>query len=95
MDTLDQQFYDYPHFEDQITQFLEQNSEIRMFFREASTEVKGDKATVTVDGEMVYSTKAAPQREIRRQQTVEFFFQRQQKGGWKIYDINPRSFFTF
>lgn len=92
--SLDQSFYDYPRFEDQVTQFLEQNSEIRLYFRDATTEVKGDKATVIVDAEMAFSTKAAPSKEQMRRQRVQFDFVRTDKG-WKIYEISPRSFFTF
>jgi hypothetical protein len=92
--SLDQSFYDYPHFEDQVTQFLEQNSEIRLYFRDATTEVKGDKATVIVDAEMAFSTKAAPSKEQMRRARVQFDFIRTDKG-WKIYEISPRSFFTF
>jgi hypothetical protein len=91
---LDERFYDFPRFEDAVTQFVQQSSEIRLYLREATTEVKGDKAILIVDAEMAFSTKARATQDLKRQQRVQFDFARGSKG-WKIIDINPRNFFTF
>jgi hypothetical protein len=93
METLDEKFEDLPRFEDAVTEFLKQSSEMRVNFRESSNEVKGDRAVVTVDAEMSYATKDAPQRPQRRRQRIQFDFQRTDKG-WKIFEISPRNFFT-
>ena len=91
--TLDERFEDFPRFEDAVTEFLGQSSEMRLFLREASGEVKGDHATLIVDGEMVFTAKANPGREERRKQRIQFDFVRTGKG-WKIYEITPRQFLT-
>jgi len=88
----DEKFDDFPRFEDLVTQFLQSSGEMRVFFREASGEVKGDRATLIVDAEMVYSLKSNPTREQRRKERVQFDFIRSKKG-WKIYEITPRQFF--
>jgi hypothetical protein len=90
---LDERFYDSPRFEDQVTQFLQENREIRMYFRESSAEVKGDKATLIVDADMTFATKASPTQEQKRRERIQFDFVRTSKG-WKIYEITPRKFFT-
>jgi hypothetical protein len=90
---LDERFYDFPRFEDQVTQFLQENREIRMYFRESTSEVKGDKATLIVDADMTFATKANPNLEQKRRERIQFDFVRTNKG-WKIYEITPRKFFT-
>jgi hypothetical protein len=90
---LDETFYDFPRFEDQVTEFLRQNSELRMFFRESTSELKGDKATLIVDADMTFAVKDTPSVERKRHQRIQFDFVRTAKG-WKIYEITPRSFFT-
>src|SRR5208282_6317914 len=71
---LDEKFEDYPRFEDAITQFLESTSEMRINFRESTNEVKGDHATVIVDAEMIFTSKAKPNQDQKRQQRVQFDF---------------------
>jgi hypothetical protein len=90
---LDERFYDFPRFEDQVTQFLQENREIRMYFRESTSEVKGDRATLIVDADMTFATKANPNLEQKRRERIQFDFVRTNKG-WKIYEITPRKFFT-
>lgn len=86
-------FYDFPRFEDLVTQFLEQNAEMRMYLRESTAEVKGNKATLIVDADMTFTDKSNPSAEKKRRQRIQFDFIRTPKG-WKIYEINPRTFFT-
>ena len=93
MDFLDEKFEDLPRFEDAVTQFLEQTSEMRLNFRESTNEVKGDHATVIVDAEMIYTDKAKPTQDQRRQQRIQFDLVYNQKKGWKIFEITPRDFF--
>ncbi len=92
MENLDENFDDLPHFEGQVTEFLKQNGELRIWLREASGEVKGDRATLIVNAEMAYSTKATPARTQNRKERIQFDFIRTKKG-WKIYEITPRQFF--
>ncbi len=90
---LDEHFEDLPRFEDAVTQFLERTSEMRMNFRESTSEVKGDHATVIVDAEMIYTDKARPTQDQRRRERVQFDFVYNPKKGWRIFEITPRQFF--
>ncbi len=90
---LDEKFEDLPRFEDAVTQFLERSSEMRMNFRESTSEVKGDHATVIVDAEMIYTDKARPAQDQRRRQRIQFDFVYNPKKGWRIFEITPRQFF--
>jgi hypothetical protein len=92
-DILDDHFEDLPRFEDAITQFLERTSEMRINFRESTTEIKADHATVIVDAEMIYTDKAKPTQDQRRKERVQFDFVYNPKKGWKIFEITPRQFF--
>ncbi|MBI1750625.1 MAG: hypothetical protein HY234_00070 [Acidobacteria bacterium] len=92
-DLLDERFYDFPRFEDQVTDFLRDNAEIRMYLRESTAEVKGDKATLIVDADMTYALKATPTAQQKRRERIQFDFVRT-AAGWKIYEITPRRFFT-
>lgn len=90
---LDEKFEDLPRFEDAITQFLESTSEMRINFRESTNEVKGDHATVIVDAEMIFTSKAKPTQDQKRQQRIQFDFVYNPKKGWRIFEITPRDFF--
>lgn len=90
---LDERFEDFPRFEDAVTQFLERTSEMRINFRESTTEVKGDHATVIVDADMVFTDKAKPTQDQHRRQRIQFDFVYNPKKGWKIFEITPRQFF--
>jgi hypothetical protein len=92
-DSLDERFDDLPRFEDAVTQFLERTSEMRINLRESTTELKGDHATVIVDAEMIFTNKAAPTKDQRRSQRIQFDFVYNPKKGWKILEITPRQFF--
>lgn len=92
-DMLDERFDDFPRFEDAVTQFLERTSEMRINFREATTEIKENHATVIVDAEMIYTDKARPTQDQRRKQQIQFDFVYNPKKGWKIFEITPRQFF--
>lgn len=90
---LDERFEDLPRFEDAITQFLENTSEMRINFRESTNEVKADHATVIVDAEMIFTSKAKPTQDQHRRQRIQFDFVYNPKKGWKIFEITPRDFF--
>jgi hypothetical protein len=92
-DMLDERFDDLPRFEDAVTQFLERTSEMRINFRESTTEIKENHATVIVDAEMIYTDKAKPTQDQRRKQRIQFDFVYNPKKGWKIFEITPRDFF--
>lgn len=92
-DQLDENFYDLPRFEDQVTDFLRDNAELRMNLRESTAEVKGDKATLIVDADMTYALKASAKTEQKRHERIQFDFVRTATG-WKIFEITPRRFFT-
>jgi uncharacterized protein with gpF-like domain len=89
---LDERFYDYPRFEEQVTDFLQNNAEMRVNFRESTAEVKGDKATLIVDADMTYALKSNASAEQKRRERIQFDFVRT-ASGWKIYEITPRRFF--
>src|SRR5207245_3754410 len=74
MENLDERFDDLPRFEDQVTAFLKQSGEMRIFLREASTEVKGDHAVLIADAEMVYTSKANLGPQQRRKERIQFDF---------------------
>jgi len=92
-DLLDERFEDFPRFEDAVTQFLERTTEMRINFRESTTEIKEDHATVIVDAEMIYTDKAKPTQDQRRKERIQFDFVYNPKKGWKIFEITPRQFF--
>jgi hypothetical protein len=92
-DLLDENFYDLPRFEDQVTDFLRDNAELRMNLRESTAEVKGDKATLIVDADMTYALKISAKSEQKRHERIQFDFVRT-AAGWKIFEISPRRFFT-
>lgn len=92
-DLLDERFYDFPRFEDQVTDFLKGNAELRMNLREATAEVKGDKATLIVDADMTYALKSTATVQQKRHERIQFDFVRTATG-WKIFEITPRRFFA-
>ncbi len=92
-DLMDERFYDLPRFEDQISDFLRNNAELRMYLRESSAEVKGDKATLIVDADMTFALKSSANVEKKRRERIQFDFVRTATG-WKIFEITPRRFFT-
>jgi hypothetical protein len=92
-DSLDERFDDFPRFEDAVTQFLERSSEMRINFRESTTEIKADHATVIVDADMIFTDKAKPTQDQHRRQRIQFDFVYNPKKGWKIFEITPRQFF--
>lgn len=88
----DKKFYDFPRFEDGITQFLLSVGEMRLFLREVSVELEGDKAVMIIDAEMRYSDRDNVSSNQRRRQQIEFTFHRGERS-WKIIEIKPRTFF--
>ncbi|MFQ5925823.1 MAG: hypothetical protein ACE5MH_00120 [Terriglobia bacterium] len=87
-----QRFYDYPRFEEGVTVFLQSVGELRLFTREVSVQVEGDRAVMIVDAEMVFARRDTPSPRERRTSQITFDFQRTPRG-WKITEIKPRSFF--
>lgn len=85
-------FYDYPRFEDGVTAFLRSVGELRLFTREVNVQVEGDRAVMIVEAEMVFSRRDTPSPAETRTAQITFDFQRTPQG-WKITEINPRSFF--
>jgi len=83
---------DLPRFEDAVTELFRQSGELRVFLRPASTEVKGNRATMIVDAEMIYSRRDRPGTDQRRRDRIQFDFVLTREG-WKIYQITPREFF--
>lgn len=87
-----QRFYDYPRFEEGVTVFLRSLGELRLFTREVNVQVEGDKAVMIVAAEMVFSRRGTTSPSQTRAGEITFDFQRTSQG-WKITEINPRSFF--
>lgn len=89
----DRKFYNYPRFEQGVDDFLRSVGEMRLYTREVNVEINGDHAVMIVDAEMALSARQDPSRRDRRRATITFDFQRTAEEGWKITEINPRSFF--
>ena len=87
-----EKFYDYPRFEEGVTVLLRSVGEMRVFTREVSVQVEGDRAVMIVDAEMTLASRKNPSQTEKRRQQITFDFQRT-KDGWVITEINPRSFF--
>ena len=87
-----QRFYDYPRFEEGVTVFLRSLGELRLFTREVNVQVEGDKAVMIVAAEMAFSRRGTTSPSQTRAGEITFDFQRTSQG-WKITEINPRSFF--
>ena len=83
---------DLPRFEDAVSELFRQSGELRVFLRPASTEVKGNRASMIVDAEMIYSRRDRPGTDQRRRDRIQFDFVLTREG-WKIYQISPREFF--
>lgn len=88
----EEKFYDYPRFEEELTQFLRSAGEVRFFARQVSSEIKEDRAVVILDAEMVFANRLDPDRRETRREQIIFDFLRTD-AGWKITEIKPRSFF--
>jgi hypothetical protein len=90
----------YAAFEDQITALMDATSELRIFFRPATVQVrppeapdKPARAQTQVDAEMVYALKSTPTQQKRKAGQLMLDFV-QGDVGWRITKIEPRSFFT-
>lgn len=92
VDLLTADFEDLPRFEDAVTQLFRQAAELRVFLRPASTEVRGNRATMIVDAEMIFSRRDRPGVDQRRRDRMQLDFVWTAQG-WKIYQITPREFF--
>ena len=86
------QFYDYPRFEEELTRFLSELGELRLFIREVDVQMSGDHAIMVVDARMVFADRVDPTQRGERRSQVQFNF-RQTDRGWRIVEINPRAFF--
>ena len=84
-------FEDLARFEDSLTEFLRQAAEMRVFLREASAEVKGHRAVMIVDAEMVFSRRGVPGSEQHRKERIQFDFVLTARG-WEISQLTPRQF---
>ena len=85
-------FYDFPRFEEGVTDFLRSAGEMRVFIRESSVEVKDKHAVMVVDAELRFSARSDNSPSKTRRERITFDFQRTDRG-WKITEIKPRSFF--
>lgn len=92
-DTVDRdKFFNFPRFEDGVTNFLRSLGEMRIFTRQSDVQIKDDRAVMIIDAEMVIVSRTDPSRRETRRQRITFDFQRTDHG-WKITEIKPRSFF--
>ena len=85
-------FYDYPRFEEELTRFLSELGELRLFIREVDVQVGGDRAIMLVDARMVFAGRVDPTQRGERRSQVQFDFVFTDQG-WRIVDIRPRTFF--
>lgn len=88
----EKKFYDFPRFEEGVTEFLRSTGELRLFIREVNVQVQDDRAVMMVDAEMLFGPRDDPSQSQRRKERITFDFQRT-PDGWKITEINPRPFF--
>ena len=86
------QFFDYPRFEEELTNFLRSLGEMRLFVREVNTQLEDSSAVMVVDVRMVFTSRQDPSLRGERSSQITFDFQRTDRG-WKIIEINPRNFF--
>jgi hypothetical protein len=86
------EFDDLARFEDSLTEFLRQAAELRVLLRAASTEVRGNRAVMIVDAEMIYSRRSAPGADQRRRERLQIDFVLTERG-WEISQLTPRDFF--
>jgi len=91
-DIDEKKFYDFPRFEEGVTEFLRSAGEMRLFIREVNVQVQEDRAVMIVEAEMAFGPRDDTSRSQRRKERITFDFQRVPEG-WKITEINPRSFF--
>ena len=82
-------FEDAARFEDAITEFFRQSADVRLFLRESSSAVRGNRATLIADVEMIYASRQMPSRERRRKERIQFDFVLTARG-WEIANITPR-----
>jgi len=84
-------FEDYPRFEDMIDRLTREDA-LRVFFRQANSSVREDRAQTTIDAEMELTRKdsAAPPQRRRQQIVIDFELTSR---GWRIVNISPRDFF--
>lgn len=85
-------FFDYPRFEEELTNFLRSLGEMRLFVREVNTQLKDSRAVMVVDVRMVFTSRQDTSQRGERSSQITFDFQRTDRG-WKIIEINPRNFF--
>ncbi len=78
-------------FEDQLRGFLSRNESIRVNIRSIQVTGADDKGVITATFEI--ETSSASGNAVRRQQQMQFDLARS-GSGWRIVDINPRSFFS-
>ena len=93
VELLDDSFEDLPRFEDALTALFRQTLERRIFLRESSWDVKGDRASVIVDAEMILTARSRARTQQRRRERLQFDLRKGAKG-WRVVEISPRGFFA-
>jgi hypothetical protein len=83
----------YLQFEDQIEAMFQKYSMFTVHFRIAQSSVEGPKGIVLVDFQMEETPSGSNPSPVRKSSQVRIELERGRKG-WKIVDINPRSFFS-
>ena len=84
-------FEDYPRFEDMVERLTREDA-LRVFFRQANSNVQEDRAQTTIDAEMELTRKDSAAQPERRRQQIVIDFELTQRG-WRIVNITPRDFF--
>jgi hypothetical protein len=84
-------FEDYPRFEDMVERLTREDA-LRVYFRQANSNVQENRAQTTIDAEMELTRKdsAAPPQRRRQQIVIDFELTTR---GWRIVNITPRDFF--
>lgn len=92
LELLANEFEDRARFEDSIAEFYRQAGEMRVMLRPASMEVRGNRAVMIVDAEMIFTRRSAPGADRRRRERLQIDFVLTDRG-WEISQLTPREFF--
>ncbi|HET9742509.1 MAG TPA: hypothetical protein VFQ00_07160 [Terriglobales bacterium] len=88
-----EQMTDYPTFRRQIDALFDTYDSFRVHFTIEQSSGDNERGTATVDFEIEESPASSGGQPVRKQEELRFSFEHA-KTGWKILDVDPRSFFS-
>jgi hypothetical protein len=81
------------NFQQHVVGLFRRCDSFRVHFRIMQTSTEGSKGIAVVDFEMEETPRSADERPVRKRDQLRFEMERGDKG-WKIVDVQPRSFFS-